>query len=122
MVFLSLQPNPLINSGRVETFVGQSCREIAIWKIRIQPVPRTRDGVEPQICNRDQQSDTFNPGNDMLNPQCGHIPWSYRERSLVVSDLSLNRRQNVPILRTHYVRASSRCRRTNAAMSAWSNN
>jgi len=33
----------------------------------------------------------------MLIPQYGHIPWSYRQRSLVVSDLSLNRRQNIPI-------------------------
>jgi len=34
----------------------------------------------------------------MLIPQYTHISWSYRLRSLIVSELSLNRRQIVPIL------------------------
>jgi hypothetical protein len=62
MVFFSLQPNPLVNAGSVVAFAGQSRRKVVIGKIRIQFRPGARHGMQPQVGNRYQQSDTFNPG------------------------------------------------------------
>jgi len=73
MVFLPLQPNPFVNAGGVVAFVGQSRRQVIIGKISVQFHPCPRHGMQPQVGNRYQQSDTLNPRLNTLIPQNVHI-------------------------------------------------
>src|ERR1700733_6632303 len=72
MIFLTLEPDPLIFAGGVEALMGKTRGHVVVGEIGIQLAPRARHGVQAQIGNQQKQRAALDPDDDGVILTYGH--------------------------------------------------